>query len=151
MCFYLFIFCSRVARRKLVFVWESFRSGSHLRTKNLFTGWNHAKGLHRTKGRPSTFVSVSRQRQWRRLLDFHLPVFPFLICIAHSHILTSREGAWTWKISIFSFEAEWRLKRFILCRSRFQNATNLSFSRSVLKDDDSWLHSHVKILYFGCN
>ena len=92
-----------------------------------------------------------RKRQRRRLLNFQLPVFNFLVCITHLFIFDFTWSCMNMKIWNFYFGAERRSKGFLLCCSRSQKTTRLSFLCPVSKEDDgkvtSWLHSHMTSLY----
>ena len=98
-------------------------------------------------------TQLGRERRRRRLLKFELPVFPFLVCIAHSFLFNF---AWScvnikkletlilnpnedWNDSCFVVYVLWKLQKW-------------AFQVLFTKEDDgkvaSWLHSHVKPLYF---
>ena len=84
-------------------------------------------------------------------LNFQLPVFNFLVCITHLFIFDFAWSCMNMKIWNFYFGAERRSKGFLLCCSRSQKSTRLSFLCPVSKEDDgkvtSWLHSHMTSLY----
>lgn len=87
---------------------------------------------------------LGRERQRKRLLNFQLSIFPFLVCITLAFIFCFAWRCVNMKVRSFVFKAAWRLKWFVLYKTR-----ELRFSRSVfLKTTaERWLHSHVKWLY----
>ena len=101
-------------------------------------------------------TQLGRERRRRRLLKFELPVFPFLICIAHSFLLKFCLKLCEHRkleTLILKLHGDWNDSCFVV--HVLWELQNWAFQVLFTKEDEGkvarWLHSHVKSLYFVIN